>query len=132
MVKLLLVVTAVVVLSVPVASQTQRKQFALRQTERDLIALSQKAVGTGVGSVDVTQDRFTGTTTIRRMCNIAELVDPHVTIVGDRAVVTGLVVFKCASSKPRVKENSSTVAIDFIKRDGKWRFAELCLGACGE
>ena len=40
MVKMLLVMTAVVVLSVPVVSQTQRKQLALRQTERDLIALS--------------------------------------------------------------------------------------------
>jgi hypothetical protein len=132
MVKLLLVVTAVVILSFPVASQTQPKRLPLRQTERVLIALSQQAVGSGVGRVDVTQDRFTGTTTVHRMCNIAELVDPHVTIVGDRAVVTGLVVFKCASSEPRVKEDSSTVAIDFIKRDGKWRFAELCLGACGE
>jgi hypothetical protein len=131
MVKLLLVVTAVVVLSFPVASQPQPKQLPLRRTERDLIALSQQAVGSGVGRVDVSQDRFTGTTTVRRMCKIAELVDPHVRIVGDRAVVTGLVVFKCASSEPRVKEDSSTVAIDFIKRDGKWRFAELCLGACG-
>ena len=131
MMKLLLVVTAVVVLSVSVASQTQRKQLALRQTERDLIALSQKAVGT-VGSLDVTQDSFTGNMTVLRTCNIAELVDPHVTISGDRAVVTGLVVFKCASSEPRAKENSSNVAIDFIKRDGQWRFTELCLGACGE
>ena len=131
MVKLLLVVTAIVVLSVPVGSQTQHQQFALRQTERNLIALSQKALGT-VGSLDVTQDHFTGTMTVRRTCNGAELVDPHVTISGDRAVVTGLVVFKCASSEPRRQENSSTVAIDFIKRDGKWRFAELCLGACGQ
>src|SRR5713226_6370366 len=120
MVKLLLVMTAVVVLSVPVVSQTQRKQLALRQTERDLIALSQKAVGTGVGSVDVTEDRFTGTTTVRGTCNLAGLVDPHVTIARDSAVVTGLVVFKCASSEPRAKENSSPVAIHFIKRGGQW------------
>jgi len=131
MVKLLLVVTAVVVLSVPAASQTQRKQLAIRQTERDLIALSQKAVGT-VGSLDVNPDTFTGTMTVLRTCNTAELVDPHITISGERAVVTGLVAFKCASSAPHAKEPSSTVAIEFIKRDGTWRFAELCLGACGE
>ena len=80
----------------------------------------------------VVDDRFTGRTDAVVEAKTGELLNPKITINGDRAVVRGRVVFKDGSPQGHTKENSSTVTIDFIKRDGQWKFAGLCLGDCGE
>src|SRR5258708_1889244 len=112
--KVLLFVTLTVITSIPSFSQTPRTTTINAQAERELVSLSQKAVD-GVRTANiVVDDRFTGTTSAVVQPNPGKLLHPKVTITGDRAVVTGRIVFKDVSPQWHTKENSSTVTIDFV------------------
>ncbi len=129
--KVFLFLTLAVTTCVPTLSQTPSRRTTNARIERGLITLSKKAVkGLGTANI-VVDDRFTGTTSAVVQPGSGKLLHPKVTIAGDRALVTGLVVFEVGSPQGRTKENSSPVKIDFTKRDGQWKFAGLCLGACG-
>jgi hypothetical protein len=125
---ILTVVTPALVLS----QTTQRKQVALRQTERELIALSRQAVVNGVSSDIVVENRFTGTASTQGKFDTVEFVDAKPSINGDRALVSGRVVFKGGLPGWRAKETSTGVKIGFIKREGRWQLLDLCLGDCVE
>ena len=128
MTRILMAATLAVVMPALVLSQTQRKQMLL--TERELVGLSRKAVVNGVGNEIIVADRFTGTATVQGKFDTVELVDAKPNINGDRAVVTGRVVFKGGLPEWHTSEKSSGVTIRFIRREGQWRFVGLCLGDC--
>jgi hypothetical protein len=128
--KFLVTVTLALVMSITALSQTQHRITTSAQTKRELISLGRQAVLDGVGTANVVvDDRFTGNTAAVVETKNGELLDPKVTITGTRALVKGRVVFKGGL---HVTDQSTPVTIRFMKRDGQWRFAGLCIGNCRE
>jgi hypothetical protein len=56
-----------------------------------------------------------------------ELEFPVVRVTGDEAVVTGRVVFKGHSPDGRVINQASGVRIRYVKENGHWSYAGLCI-----
>jgi hypothetical protein len=129
--KVLFVTLIAMIMPAAVFSQTRHNQLALGQTERQLIALSRTSVAKGVTSADiVVDDRFTGRSIAQVTSKTAELLNPKVTISGNRGLVTGRVIFKEGSPELRRTENSSPVTLSFLKHAGRWQLVNLCVGAC--
>ena len=129
MTRILLAATLALVMPALVLSQVQHKQV-LSQTERQLIALSRKAVVSYVGSDIVIADRFASTATVEGRLDTVELVDARLNINGDQAVVRGRVIFKGGLPERHAKERASGVTIRFTKREGHWRLDGLYMGEC--
>ena len=128
--KILLIAALAVFTSITALSQTQLRSTTHAQTKRELISLGQKAVVDGVGTANIiVDDRFTGRTEAVVETKTGELLNPKVTITGNRAVVTGRVASKGGL---HATDQSTPVTIRFMKRDGQWRFVGLCIGSCRE
>jgi len=129
--KVILFVFLAVITCIPAFSQTQRRATINAQAERELVSLSRKAVLDGLRTANiVVDDRFTGTTSAVVQPGPGKLLQPKVTIVGDRAMVTGRVSFEGGGPKPTESDHSSPVTISFVKRTGQWHIVDLCIGGC--
>ena len=138
MTRMLMAVALTVAMSASALGQTQSKQTGLSQTERELVALSRKAVDDCIGKEIVVIDDATykaptgvpGRATVVGKYDAVELADTQTRVDGDVAVVTGRVVFKGGLPEWQTKEHSSGVTIRFSRREGRWEFIGLCLGKC--
>jgi hypothetical protein len=138
MTRMFMVAALTVALSVLAVSQTQDKQAALGQTERELAALSQKALDECGGREivvidDATYNAPTGVldrAAVAGAYDTVELADTKARVDGNVAVVTGRVVFKGGLPGWQTKEHSSGVTIRFRRQKGQWEFVSLCLGKC--
>jgi hypothetical protein len=127
-----------VAVSALAVGQTHNRRAAPSQTERELAALSQKAVDDCIGREFVVIDEATykapvgvpGRAAVAGKYDAVELADTQARVDGDVAVVTGRVVFKGGLPEWQAKEHSSGVTIRFLRREGRWEFVGLCLGKC--
>lgn len=137
--RMLLVAAVALALSAVAFGQTGGRRVTLSKSELELVALSREFVDTSVGKgIVVSTDRVVMTPTgpmgvaeERGKWESVELDDLDAAIDGERAVVTGRVVFKGRSPEGKAIDTSSKVRIVYAMREGRWEFKSGCLGVCG-
>ena len=137
--RVLVVIALAFVTSSIAASQTLERQAERAKSEQELIALSREfvrdsfgAIAVEMGGVKMTPRGRMSTATVKDEWEGAVIKDEKVSIDGDKALVTGNVVFDSPSSKGKILANSTGVTIHFAKRKGQWKLARGCFGECGE
>ena len=128
--KKLLIVTLGLFTCVTALSQTEGRSTTNSRIERHLLSMAQKAIADVRTATIVMDDRFTGrSAAVVDEKKTGDLENPKLTIDGDKALVTGRVVFK---NEFHATDQGTPVAIHFTKQNGQWRFSELCIGTCPE
>jgi hypothetical protein len=89
-------------------------------------------VAVEIGAEKMTPHGRMSTATVKDQWEAAGIKDTKVSIKGDKALVTGNVVFNAPSSQGKTPDNSTGVIIHFVKRKGLWKFSRGCFGECGE
>jgi hypothetical protein len=138
--RILVVAVLAVALSAVAFSQTNSRRITLSKSELELIALSREFVDTSIGKemivltdgVTLTPSGPMGTAEVKGKWESVELEDLDALVDGERAVVTGRVMFKGHSPEGKAIDASSRVKIVYARREGRWEFSSGCLGDCGD
>ena len=135
--RILAAVALTVTISVVASGQTNDSQTTRDQSERELIALSREFVDTSVGAVGVEMGEVKmtphgpmSTAVVKDQWKPADLEDTKVHFEGDKAVVTGRVIFRGESPKGKEIVFSSGVKLHFIRQKDGWKFVSGCIGNC--
>lgn len=118
--------------------QTDTAQATHNGTERELIRLSQKFVKTSFVALGVDSSKGVMRPDLEGRLQMAGgelkhrwkaigLKDPRVQIEGDKAVVTGRIIFGGEGAPPEI---SSGVVIRYRRQAGRWKYIDACMGAC--
>lgn len=137
--RILVVAVLAVVLSAIAFSQTNSRRITLSKSELELIELSRQFVDTSIGKdmimvtdgVTLTPFGPMGTAAVKGKWESVDLEDLDALVDGERAVVTGRVMFKGHSPEGKAIDASSRVTIVYARRKGRWEFRSGCLGDCG-
>lgn len=137
--RILIVIVLAVTISVVASSQTNNGQTGRSRSEQELITLSREFVKTSIGAMAVEMGEVKMTPSgpmssaeVKEQWEAVGIKDTKVHIDGDKAVVTGQVIFGGHSPEANARNTSSRVTIHFLKRKDGWKFVRGCLGDCGD
>jgi hypothetical protein len=109
------------------------------RAEHELIAMSRAFVDEAIvkevvlvtGGMTLTPTGLMGVAEVKGRWDSVELEAPAVRLRGDKALVSGRVVFRGHSPDGRALTETSPVRISFVREGRGWKYAEGCLGECG-